>query len=193
LDGRLKEISAYAEVTAALQLRAAEECGTQILEAADIIAVALRAGGKLLLCGNGGSAADCQHVAAEFTSTLSKERQRGALAAIALTTDTSFITAYGNDYGFEGVFARQVEALGRAGDVLVGISTSGSSENVRRAIRVGRERLLRTIGIVGQRGPLREEVEVAIVIPADDTQHVQEAMLPIEHLICQLAERSLIG
>jgi D-sedoheptulose 7-phosphate isomerase len=193
VDGRLMEISAYAKVTAALQLRAAEECGLQIIEAADLIAEALRTGGKILLCGNGGSAADCQHVAAEFTSTLSKERPRGALAAIALTTDTSFLTAYGNDYGFEGVFARQVEALGRAGDVLVGISTSGRSENVRRAIRVGRERLLRTIGIVGKGGPLREEVEVAIVIPAEDTQHVQEAMLPIEHLICQLAERSLVG
>jgi D-sedoheptulose 7-phosphate isomerase len=193
VDERLKEIADYAKVTAALQLRAAEECGPQIIEAADLIAVALLAGGKLLLCGNGGSAADCQHVAAEFTSTLSQERPRRALAAVALTTDTSLLTAYGNDYGFDGVFARQVEALGRAGDVLVGISTSGHSENVRRAIRAGRERSLRTIGIVGQRGPLREEVDVAIVIPSNDTQHVQEAMLPIEHLICQLAERSLIG
>ncbi len=190
MEDRKAEIMRYFEATAALQRRAATECADRIVEVAQLIVDALGGDHKVLLCGNGGSAADCQHVAAEFTSRLSK-RERGALAAIALTTDSSFLTAFGNDYGFEGVFARQVEALGRPGDVLIGISTSGRSENVRRAVRVARQRGLQTVGIVGQGGPLAAEVDKAIVIPDDDTQHVQEAMLPVEHLICQLVEEAM--
>ena len=106
--------------------------------AADVITEAFRSGGKLLLCGNGGSAADCQHMAAEFVSRLTKDFERPGLPAIALTTDTSFLTAYTNDCGFEGVFARQVQALGRPGDVLLGISTSGNSANVIQAVEVAR-------------------------------------------------------
>lgn len=190
MNERGAQIQRYIEATTAIQRQTAIECAPAIEEAADVIVQALREGGKILLCGNGGSAADCQHIAAEFTSRLSK-RERAPLAAIALTTDSSFLTAYGNDYGFEGVFARQVEALGRPGDVLIAISTSGRSENVRRAVRLAKERSMRTIGFLGQGGPLTEEVEKAIVIPNRDTQHIQEALLPVEHLICQLVEEEI--
>lgn len=190
MDERINLIQNYADATAALQRKTADECAPAIVEIADVIVDALRTGNKVLLCGNGGSAADCQHIAAEFTSRLSK-RERGALAAIALTTDSSFLTAYGNDYGFDGVFARQVEAIGRSGDVLIGISTSGRSENVRRAVRMARERGMTTIGLLGEGGPLASEVHKAVVIPDRDVQHVQEALLPVEHLICQLVEDAM--
>src|SRR5438309_3036549 len=131
MDDRLELIGVYIEAAIALQSRVPDSCATQILAASDAIVVAFRAGNKLLLCGNGGSAADCQHMAAELVSRLSQELTRPALAAIALTTDTSLLTALSNDYGFEGIFERQVEALGLPGDVVVAISTSGRSENVR--------------------------------------------------------------
>lgn len=144
-----------------------------------------------MLCGNGGSAADCQHMAAELTCRLTADFERPALAAVALTTDTSFLTAYANDCGFEGVFERQVRALGRRGDVVLGISTSGGSKNVRRALTAARESGLVTIALVGEGGALQREADVAIVVPSRVTAHVQEAMLPIEHVICHAVEREL--
>jgi D-sedoheptulose 7-phosphate isomerase len=162
-----------------------------LIAAAETIAAAFAAGGKVLLCGNGGSAADCQHFAAEFVSQLRKEFPRRGLPAIALTTDTSVLTAYANDFGFDGVFERQVRALGRTGDVLVALSTSGNSENVRRAVRAARELGLRTIGLSGEGGQLTAEVDCPVVIPSRNTQHVQESLLPIEHAICDLVERLL--
>ena len=164
-----------------------------ILDGASWIAAAFRSGRKLLLCGNGGSAADCQHMATEFVSRLSRARDRRALPAIALTTDTSFLTAFANDEGFEGVFERQVEALGAAGDVLLAISTSGSSRNVVRAVRAAKERGLVTIALVGQGGELTGLVDRAIVVPSRDTQRIQETLLPIEHVICELVEEELFG
>jgi D-sedoheptulose 7-phosphate isomerase len=166
-------------------------CGPSILEAANRIADAFRAQGKLLLCGNGGSAADCQHFAAEFTSRLSKEFERPALPALALTTDTSFLTAFANDYNFEGVFARQVEALGQPGDILFGISTSGNSPNVVAAVEAARRRALQTIVLIGQGGRLRDLADLAITVPSDHPQHIQEAHLAIEHLLCHLVERAM--
>src|SRR5215207_8538246 len=126
-------VRAQLQASANAKARAADACANDIVQAAALIADAVTAGGKILLCGNGGSAADCQHMAAEFVSRLTADFARPAIAAIALTTDTSFLTAYANDVDFEGVFARQVEALGRSGDVLIGISTSGNSKNVLRA------------------------------------------------------------
>ena len=123
-----------------IKRQTAASCAESIAKAAEVIAGAFLSSGKLLLCGNGGSAADCQHMAAEFVSRFSKDLERRALPAIALTTDTSFLTAFGNDYGFEGIFERQVEALGSAGDVLIGISTSGNSPNVIRAIEAARKK-----------------------------------------------------
>ena len=127
---RATAVAEHLIASAEVKLRTGELCAEPILAAADLVAGAFRGGGKLLLCGNGGSAADCQHMAAEFTSRLSADFVRPALPAIAMTTDTSFLTAYANDFDFEGVFARQVEALSKPGDVLLGISTSGNSKNV---------------------------------------------------------------
>jgi len=163
----------------------------KIIEAALIIAKSMEHGGKLLLCGNGGSAADCQHMAAEFTCQLTKDFVRPALPAIALTTDTSFLTAYSNDIGFGGVFRRQVEALGKSGDVLLGISTSGSSANVLEAFQEAKKRQLSTIALIGAGGKLGEIADLAIAVPAKNNQVVQECHLAIEHLICHFVERAL--
>lgn len=162
-----------------------------ILDVVALVAATFERGGKLLLCGNGGSAADCQHIAAELVSRLSKEFERPGLPAIALTTDTSFLTAFANDCGYEGVFARQVEALGREGDVLIGISTSGRSPNVIRAVEAARKRGMKTVALLGASGPLRDHVDHPLIVPSENTQHIQEAMLSIEHIVCELVERAL--
>lgn len=137
-----------------LLARVARDCGPSLTAAVDAIAHSLRGGGKLMICGNGGSAADSQHVAAELTSRLTGDFIRPGIAALALTTDTSFLTAYANDHGFEGVFARQVSALGRGGDALLGISTSGGSANVLRAVAAAREIGIVTVGLTGAGGAL---------------------------------------
>jgi D-sedoheptulose 7-phosphate isomerase len=165
----------------------------QIVESARLISDAFAAGRKLLICGNGGSAADSQHMAAEFTSRLSMDFVRPGLPAIALTCDTSFLTAYANDFDFEGVFARQVQALGQSGDVLLGISTSGNSRNVLAAVREARPMGLKTIVLTGSGGQLQREADVAIAVPAEKTQYIQEAHLAIEHLICFMVERMVFG
>ena len=180
--------------SAQVKLRTAESCWSVIVETADLIAKTMKNGGKLLLCGNGGSAADCQHMAAEFTSRLSADFPRPGLPAIALTTDTSFLTAYANDFDFAGIFARQVEAIGKPGDVLVGISTSGNSANVIRAFKAAKTIGIVTVGLTGAAGGrLREFSHVCVCIPSDNTQHIQEAHLAVEHIICHLVERLLFG
>ena len=170
-----------------------ERCAPAIIDAARLVADAFRNGKKLLLCGNGGSAADCQHVAAEFVSRLTKEVARRALPAIALTTDTSFLTAFANDCGYEGVFERQVEALGEKGDVLLGISTSGSSKNVVTAMKLAKTKGLSCIALIGEGGTMRELADVTIAVPSAHTQYIQESHLSIEHLICELVERELFS
>lgn len=190
--GRLKERArAHLLGSGDVQRQVAELCLDTILRASRLIADSFKSGGKLLLCGNGGSAADAQHVAAEFVSRLTADFERPGLPAIALTTDTSFLTAYANDYGFEGVFERQVGALGNPGDVLMGISTSGSSRNVLRAMEAASAAGLATIALTGMGGRMSELADVAIVVPSQDTQHVQEAHLAIEHVVCDLVERHL--
>lgn len=164
-----------------------------IVVAAHLIAETFRSGGKVLLCGNGGSAADSQHMAAEFVSRLSSDFARPGLPAIALTTDTSFLTAYANDYSFEGVFERQVQALGKPGDILIGISTSGESGNIVRAMRVAKAIGMHTIALTGESGQMARIAHVAISVPSQNTQHVQEAHLVIEHIICSLVEHLLFG
>jgi D-sedoheptulose 7-phosphate isomerase len=175
-----------AEVTEAMSARAAD-----IARAAAIITESFRGGGKLLLCGNGGSAADCQHVAAEFVNRLNKDRERRALPALALTTDTSCLTAYANDYGFEGVYARQVEAFGTAGDVLLAISTSGSSPNVLAAVDAARARGIAVVALLGETGRLAGAADVAIKVPSRSTELIQQVHLAVEHLLCELVERAL--
>src|SRR5437870_10698377 len=190
---RRETARAYLHARADTKRRTAEACEDAIVAAADLIAQSFRAGGKVLLCGNGGSAADCQHMATEFVSRLTKDFERPGLPAIALTTDTSFLTAFSNDCGFDGVFERQVQALGRPGDLLIGISTSGNSLNVVRAVRRARSEGLRSIVLTGAQGQLASLADVAISVPCTDTQHIQEAHLAIEHLICWLVEHELFS
>ena len=169
----------------------AESGAASIAAAADLIANCFRSHGKVLLCGNGGSAADCQHMAAELVGRLTHEKDRPGLPAIALTTDTSFLTAYPNDVGFDGVFARQVQALGSPGDILIAISTSGRSRNVLTAVEEARVKGLSIVGLLGEDGPLATTADVAIRVPTNDTQVIQQVHLAVEHLICHLVERAL--
>ena len=164
-----------------------------MLAAATVMRDALAAGNKLLLCGNGGSAADAQHIAAELVGVLSQEFKRPGLAAIALTTDSSILTASANDFGFAGVFERQVQALGRAGDVVIGISTSGNSENVLRAICYARSHGMKTIAMTGDAEcKLAEAAEIVLRAPSPVTRFIQETHIMIGHILCELVERSLI-
>jgi D-sedoheptulose 7-phosphate isomerase len=179
--------------TKAVQERVLSTCLPSVVHAAQVLSAAFSTGHKLMLCGNGGSAADCQHVAAEFVSRLRPDLQRPALPALALTTDTSFLTAFANDCGYAGVFARQLEAFGRSGDVLLAISTSGQSLNVVEAVREARIARMWTIGLSGEGGHLRNEVDVPITVPSRNTQIVQECMLSLEHTLCELVEESLFG
>jgi phosphoheptose isomerase len=176
-----------------IRQEAARHCVEDIVSAAQLLVRALAAGNKVLLCGNGGSAADCQHMAAELVSRLTKDFNRPALPALALTTDTSMITAYANDCGFDGVFQRQVEAFGRPGDVLIGISTSGDSTNVLCAVEVAKERGMGTIVLTGPGGQLPQISDIAIRIPGTNTQFIQESHLAVEHILCELVETSLYG
>ena len=155
-----------------------------IKKACETAVATLKAGGKILLCGNGGSAADAQHIAAELTGRYKTER--GALAGIALTTDTSALTAIGNDYGYEFVFSRQLEALGREGDLLIAISTSGNSGNVVKALELARKIGIKTIGLSGRTGGAMNELcELNLVVPSNDTPRIQEMHIMIGHIICQ--------
>lgn len=192
-NNRALRALAFAHIleSAELTRRTADETLDSVMHAATLIAECFRRGNKVLLCGNGGSAADAQHVAAEFVNRLSRDFERPGLPAVALTTDTSFITAYANDFGFDGVFERQLQALGRPNDVLVGISTSGNSKNVIKAVEAAREMGLLTIGLIGEGGQMTLLVDHPVVVPSRDTQHIQEALLTIEHVICVLVERAL--
>jgi phosphoheptose isomerase len=184
----LRRIETHMLQSAEIKRQTAAQCAESIAKGGAVIAEAFLADGKLLLCGNGGSAADCQHMAAELVSRFSRDLERRALPAIALTTDTSFLTAFGNDCGFEGIFERQVEALGSAGDVLIGISTSGNSPNVIRAVEAARKRNMRTIALTGNGGRLSAMADVAIAVPSADTQYIQETHLVVEHVLCELVE-----
>ncbi|MFH1314585.1 MAG: SIS domain-containing protein [Candidatus Eisenbacteria bacterium] len=179
--------------SAEVKCQIAETCVESIAAAANLLADTYRSGGKVLLCGNGGSAADCQHMAAELVNRLTSDFERPGLPAIALTTDTSFITAYANDCMFEGVFERQVQALGNPVDTLVAISTSGNSANVLRAITAAQSANMRTIAITGTGGRLNRVVDLAISVPSTNAQCIQEAHLAIEHMLCHLVERILFG
>jgi len=171
--------------------RMAAECAGQIGAAAEALVAAFRGGRKVLLCGNGGSAADAQHMAAELVVRMSKG-DRAALPAIALTTDTSALTAGGNDLGFDRIFSRQVEALGGKGDVLIAISTSGNSPNVIRAAGEARRKGMVTIGFLGRGGgKLGPLCDHPIVVPSDDTQRIQEGHITVVHILCGIVEDAL--
>lgn len=161
-----------------------------LIAAAEAATEAVRNGNKIVFCGNGGSAADAQHLAAELVGRLVRDRR--ALPALALTTDSSALTAIGNDFGFDEVFARQVEGLGRSGDVLVAISTSGNSPNVIRAVEVAKPMGIYTVGFLGRNGGrLAPMVDLPIVVPAEETARIQEAHIFLGHVLCALIEQGL--
>ena len=164
----------------------------QIEEAANRITAAYRNGNKTLLAGNGGSAADAQHIAGEFVSRFCFDRP--GIPSIALTTDTSILTAIGNDYGYERLFERQIQAQGTKGDVFIGISTSGDSENIMRALNACREKDIFSIGLTGATGGgMNELCDICLRIPSDETPRIQESHILIGHIICCLVEESLFG
>ena len=176
--------------SADLKRTVADTLSENILEAANRIKSRLERGGKLILMGNGGSAADCQHIAAELVGRFKKERR--AIPAIAFTVDTSSLTALGNDYGFDTIFERQVEALALENDAVVGISTSGNSENVVRALKKANVIGAETIGLLGNNGgKIKEVANLSIVIPSVDTARIQEVHITIGHIICELIEEDL--
>jgi D-sedoheptulose 7-phosphate isomerase len=176
------------------KLKIKDQLADEIIRAVDFLVDAYKDGNKLLLCGNGGSAADCQHIATELMIRLSHKIQRPALPAIALTTDTSNLTAGGNDIGFENVFARNVEGLGVLGDVLLAISTSGNSANIIKAVEKAHSKGMKVIGFLGgSGGKLKSLVDLPIVIPSSNTQRIQEGHITIAHIICELVEDKLYG
>jgi D-sedoheptulose 7-phosphate isomerase len=167
-------------------------CGPSITKAIREIIKAFRSGKKLLICGNGGSAADSQHIAAEFVVRFQENRY--GLPAIALTTDTSILTAASNDYGFEQVFAKQVEALGQSGDVFMGLSTSGLSRNIVYAMEKARSAGLITIALTGEKsGPLSQIADISIQIPDSVTARIQEGHIAVGHLICEIVEKRMFS
>lgn len=166
------------------------DCAGVIEEAGKILINTLRQSGKILLCGNGGSAADCQHIAAEIVVRYEKKRQ--AMAAIALTTDTSILTAHTNDYDFETVFSRQIEALGNDKDCLIAISTSGQSENILRAVEAAKSNDMTVIGLTGcEGGELSKLATISIIVPSVVTARIQEAHILIGHWWCGAIEEAL--
>ena len=176
----------------AAKTRLLERHAPQVLAAGHQLAGVIAGGGKILFCGNGGSAADAQHLAAELVVKLQNDRR--PLPALALTTDTSVLTAAGNDYGFRDIFARQVLALGAKNDALVGISTSGKSENVLAALAAAKRQGMCTIGLLGKDGgTIAQQADHAIVVPEDDTQRIQECHILIGHIWMELIEHELFG
>ncbi len=176
------------------KIKIQNECLPGILASIDLLVDAYKNGKKLLLCGNGGSAADCQHIATELMIRLNHNISRPALAAIALTTDTSNLTAGGNDIGYENIFARNVEGLGNNGDVLLAISTSGNSPNVIKAVEMAHSKKMKVIGFLGgSGGKLNSIVDIPIVVPSNNTQRIQEGHITIAHIICELTEYELYG
>ncbi|KPK43017.1 MAG: phosphoheptose isomerase [Omnitrophica WOR_2 bacterium SM23_29] len=167
-------------------------CIAQIVQLAGCVINCLKKGGKIIFFGNGGSAADSQHLAAEFVGRFKKDRR--ALAAIALTTDTSILTSLANDYGYEVIFAKQIEALGSKNDVAIGISTSGRAKNVIQGIKKAKEMNLETIGLTGGDGGILAKVAgISLIVPSKVTARIQEAHITIGHIVCELAEESLCG
>lgn len=183
-----RELNKAADLIAAI--REDRALLAQVVESAELIVSTLRAGGKVLLAGNGGSAADAQHIAGEFVSRFHYDRP--GLPAIAITTDTSILTAIGNDYGYDRLFSRQVQALGNNGDVFVGISTSGNSANIVEALKVAKEQGLKTIGFTGNKGgKMLEMCDIALRMPSPETPKIQEGHIVIGHIICGLVEAAM--
>lgn len=180
------QLTAHRDVIA----RVEQELTPRIIEMVELMVDTFQRGGKVLVMGNGGSAADAQHFVAEIVGRFKMERR--GLPALALSTDTSILTAIGNDYGFDKVFSRQVEALAATGDLVIGISTSGNSPNVLLALQLARETGCRTVGLLGKDGgSIKDVCDLALIVPTTDTPRVQEAHITIIHIVCDLLEKTL--
>ena len=179
--------------SANVKKKVAEDCLESILEAVQLIINTFESGGKVMICGNGGSAADSQHMAGEFVCILNKAFDRPGLPAIALTTDTSILTAHANDLGFENIFKRQVLTLGKPGDLLICISTSGNSPNILVAAKAAKLAKMCTLSLTGKNGKLQRVVDVAICVPSTITQYIQESHIAIEHILSKLVEHFFFG
>lgn len=187
-----RQIIQRLEESAQIKKAVAQSCLGEIEEAVRLIITACKQGGKVVLFGNGGSAADAQHIAGELVGKFLLKRQ--ALPAIALVTNTSTLTALANDYGYEITFSRQVEALVGEKDIVIGISTSGNSPNVIEAMKTAKRKGAKTIGLTGGGGgQLAEVADLALTIPSESTPRIQEAHITIGHIICELVERELAG
>lgn len=179
----LDQIEMHEQVISKLK----KNCVEEIQKICTVCAEAIKSGHKILLCGNGGSAADSQHIAAEFVGRFHKERI--SLPSIAFTTDTSILTAIGNDYGYDEVFRRQVEGLGRSGDVLIGISTSGNSKNVVKALAFAKEKGLHTIAFTGEKESQSSQIaEVTLQVPSSVTARIQECHILVGHIVCNYVD-----
>lgn len=188
----IQEITAQLSAHRDVITRIEQELSPRIADLVTLLAETFGRGGKLLVMGNGGSAADAQHFVAEIVGRFKMERR--GLPAIALSTDTSILTAIGNDYGFDMVFRRQVEALAVAGDVVIGISTSGNSPNVQQALELAREKGCRTVGLLGKDGgSIKAVCDLALIVPTNDTPRVQEGHITIIHIVCDLLEKTLFA
>lgn len=192
-DKKLDHLRNLAKETAILRNGVVEQLGQEIIDTAAVISGVLGSGGKILIAGNGGSAADASHFAGEMIVRLSADRNRQALPAIALSVDPAVMTACANDYGFENIFARQVEGLGNKGDMLFVMSTSGNSPNIIKAVQTAREKGVLTVGLLGgDGGKLAKMVERALIIPHKSTQRIQEEHIFIIHLLVEMVESDLI-
>ena len=188
----LRDIAlAAAAESAAVKAQFFEANVDRIVQGAEMLAGCLAAGGKILLFGNGGSAADAQHIAAEFVNRFQIERR--PLAAIALTTDTSILTSIGNDYHFNEIFSKQVRAIGRRDDMAIGISTSGNSPNVLAAMAAAREQELHTMGLTGRGGQMAAAADMVFAVASDVTARIQETHITLLHVLCDLVDRILFG
>ena len=176
----------------ALLLNFESTCENQLILAAELIARAVISGKKILICGNGGSAADSQHFAAELVSSFSKTVSRRAISAIALTTDTSILTAFSNDFSFEKVFMRQVEAHGNQNDVLIVITTSGKSNNCILSVKQAKTMGLKTVALTSMNAEVSKEVDVSIEVPSVNTQHVQECHMVAYHILSEIIENAVL-
>jgi D-sedoheptulose 7-phosphate isomerase len=187
-------VQSQIEESIALKKKIKDELSEKIVETSEILAECIKNGGKILLCGNGGSAADAQHFAGELVVRLSSDYTRSAIAAIALSSDNFVLTACANDFGFEQVFSRQIEALGKPEDVLVCISTSGNSPNLIKAIEKAKEKQMKTIGLLGKDGgKMAKLVDFSLVVPSQKTQRIQEVHITICHILTSLIEKVLFG
>lgn len=179
--------------SADVKKKVSEECLESVLEATQLIVDTFEQGGKVMICGNGGSAAEAQHMAGELVCVLNKTFNRPGFPAIALTTDTSILTAHANDLGFENIFKRQVLTLGVPGDLLIAISTSGSSPNILVAVKAARLANIRTIMLVGNNEKVKKLADVVVCVPSNNTQYIQESHAAIVHILCELVEEHFYG